>query len=406
MIIKLDDWQYTPYNPISRETAEETYEQVLQQKKLIDALEKTMVAELTIKTISDIIETHYDLGKVVEVFKMYGGQINLSYGFVAEKDGVQTQYFLRKYNRFADENRINFEHDFLTFLKTNGLDIIPAVIKTKEGSTFIQNQELDKAYFYAVYEFLEGKDRYRWFEDTTPPDVCYKIGVAVAKFHNLSSKYDTSRYAVEEPGVYYMMDEFKTRFTEFSKLPFNSIYHQTFCSNLDEVMAAMDNILTSIDPKTIESLPKVTVNGDLHQGNMKYDEDGNVVGLFDFDWIKTDTRLFEVAGLLLYLVTSWQAANDGEIYLEKLSATMEGYQRTLRECDNLAPLNATEAKLLPYFLQMCCIYNIVNWSAQDHYQVFDTINVFEYDYYLKHGLRVRRNAESLAGEIETIVLHS
>ena len=173
-----------------------------------------------------------------------------------------------------------------------------------------------------------------------------------------------------------------------------------------EVMAAMDNILTSIDPKTIESLPKVTVNGDLHQGNMKYDEDGNVVGLFDFDWIKTDTRLFEVAGLLLYLVTSWQAANDGEIYLEKLSATMEGYQRTLRECDNLAPLNATEAKLLPYFLQMCCIYNIVNWSAQDHYQVFDTINVFEYDYYLKHGLRVRRNAESLAGEIETIVLHS
>ena len=109
MIIKLDDWQYTPYNPISGETAEETYEQVLQQKKLIDALEKTMVAELTIKTISDIIETHYDLGKVVEVFKMYGGQINLSYGFVAEKDGVQTQYFLRKYNRFADENRINFE---------------------------------------------------------------------------------------------------------------------------------------------------------------------------------------------------------------------------------------------------------------------------------------------------------
>jgi len=404
MIIPLKDWQYTPYVPLDRKALESQYVNVQQLKALAADLEKAMYSELMIRTIADIVETKYDLGKVTETFKIYGGQINLSYGFVAEKDGKQTQYFMRKYNRFADNNTIEFEHDFLKFLKDNGLDMIPEVIRTKAGTTYTTNDELGKSYFYAVYEFLQGEDKYRWFEDTTPVDICYNIGVAVAKFHNLSARYDSSRYSREEPGIYDMMHEFKTILPDFAKLPFNSIYHQTFRNNLDELLKAIDTIINDLDAETVKNFPKVTVNGDLHQGNMKYDKEGKVVGLFDFDWIKTDSRLFEIAGLLLYLTTSWQDNNDGEISMDKMKAAMSGYQKTLKDLGGFPPLNDAEAKALPYFIQMCCIYNIVYWTAKDHYQIFDQINVYEYDYYLRHGLKVRRSAEECADEITKIVL--
>jgi len=405
MIIPMKDWQYAPYNPLDRESAEAEYIKAEQMKALADNNEKTMLSELTIKIISDIAENGYGLGKVVEVFRMFGGQINTSYGFVAEKDGKKTQYFMRKYNRLADETLIRLEHDFLKFLKDNGLVMIPEVIVTPSGATYVTSNELGKSYFYAIYEFLRGEDWYRWFEDTTPVDVCYKIGVAVAKFHSLSSQYDC-KYVSNEPKLYDMMTEFKTILPDFAQLPFNSIYHQTYCNNLDEVLKAIDKILVELDEETVSSLPKVTVNGDLHQGNMKYDSDGNVVGLFDFDWVKTDARLNEIAGWLMYMVTSWQDRNDGEFYLDKLKAAMEGYQKTLRDIGKLAPMDETEAKALPYYIQMCCIYNIVYWTAKDHYQIFDEINVYEYDYYLRHALRMRRCVEKVANEITKIVLEA
>ena len=405
MIIPVKEWQYTPYAPLDRESVEAEYVKAEQQRILAENFEKTMASELVIKVISDIVESDYGLGKTVEIFRMYGGQINISYGFVAEKDGKQTQYFMRKYNRFADENLIMLEHDFLKFLKDNGLNMVPEVIRTSAGTTYVKREELGKSYFWAIYEFLEGEDWYRWFDDTTPVDVCYKIGVAVAKFHSLSSQYDC-KFVSNEPTLHEMMTEFKTILPDFAKMQYNSIYHQTYCNNLDEILKAIDTILTEITGETVKALPKVTVNGDLHQGNIKYDSEGNVVGLFDFDWVKTDARLNEIAGWMLYMVTSWQDHNDGEIYMDKMKAAMEGYQKTLKEIGQFPPLSETEAKALPYYIQMCCIYNIVYWTAKDHYQTFDQINAYEYDYYLRHALRVRRSAEKFAGEIEKIVLEA
>ena len=398
-------WKFTKYNALTTESAEQLYEDLVQQSELLAHAKDSVFAEWRQKTIACMIETFYDLGKVIEVFKMAGGEINQSFGFVAEKDGVKTQYFLRKYNRFADENVIELEHDFLGFLKENGLEIIPGIMPNKEGKTYIQNEELGNTFFYAVYEFLDGEDHYRWFHDTVTPDVCYNIGKTTGEFHRIASYYDTSQHRRQEPGVYFMMDEFKSRFTEWASRDVDSIFHRTFCHNLEEIMETIDRIQTELSPEFVESLPKVTVNGDLHQGNMKYDSEGNVVGLFDFDWVKTDTRLFEIAGVLFYLTASWQDHNDGEPDMIKAEAFIKGYQEVLHNSSGkIDALNEEEARALPFFLEMVCIYNVVNWTAQDHYQIYDRINVFEYDYYLKHGLRCRRAFERLSRDFTEIVL--
>ncbi len=340
-----------------------------------------------------IIEKNYDFGKVTQVFEMFGGAINRSFGVVAEKDGELQQYFVRKYSRHASEQDILFEHALMKHLKTNGLHLTPDVYEAKSGATFVTDTEQDKTFFYAVYEFLKGEDVYRWFDDFVPVDVCYNIGVAVAEFHNVSSTFDSGELRKEEEPIYDLMPQFKNIFKDYLNKPFDSIYHQTFKNNFEELMGGIDKILEAVDKDTINKLPLVAVNGDLHQGNMKYDKDGKVVALFDFDWAKIDMRLFELAGVILYLATSWQDNNDGEVYLDKLEAFIKGYQDTLRKLGGFTPLTETEAQLLPWVLQMTCYYNVIYWSAKDHYEVFDTINVYEYDYYLRHGLRVRRFTE-------------
>ena len=40
-------------------------------------------------------------------------------------------------------------------------------------------------------------------------------------------------------------------------------------------------------------MPVCPLQCDFHPGNVKYDRNGYVTGIYDFDWAKMDIRLFE-----------------------------------------------------------------------------------------------------------------
>ncbi len=405
MLIHVDEHRFTPYNDLSLERINELYDQALGQKEKAEHIAATLEEAYLRKQIIDLVENHYDFGQVSEVFELYGGQINRSFGAVAYKNGVGTQLFIRKYHRHASETDIRFEHAVLKYVKNNGFSEIMGVYSTKTGETFVPVQEEGKTAYFAAFEFLDGEDLYRWWDDFIPAKHCYSIGVATAKFHNAGYTFDSGNLQKEEDRLIDLFPQFKEIFTEYYNTPAKSIYHQTFLNNYQELMDNMDKILAQIDPKEVQQLPLVPVNGDLHQGNLKYRNDV-VVGMFDFDWVKIDVRLFEIAGVMLYATTSWQDNNDGTFLMDKAAAFLKGYQTTLRELGGFSPMGELEARYLPLVLQMACYYNIIWWSAKDHYEVFDTINVFEYDYYLRHGLRMRRFIEAHQQEITDLVNNS
>ena len=55
----------------------------------------------------EIMEELYDLGRVREVYEIFGGYINRSYGLVVQRDGIRKDYFLRKYKPGIAEHEIN-----------------------------------------------------------------------------------------------------------------------------------------------------------------------------------------------------------------------------------------------------------------------------------------------------------
>jgi homoserine kinase type II len=130
-------------------------------------------------------------------------------------------------------------------------------------------------------------------------------------------------------------------------------------------------------------------------------EDNKVVGVFDFDWAKVDLRVFELGLALVYFTPYWAGELDGVLQLDKCKLFLEAYQRKLQELGGLSPLNETEKKYLPEFINTGNIYLIL-WCVEAYYQDL-TLNVFEYLYYLQHLVRCMNWVDKHREEIEAMI---
>ena len=68
--------------------------------------------------IKEIVENCYDIGKIEEIYEIFGGYVNRSFGLYTVKDGERQTWFFRKYMRHKDMNELMLEHKLLTYAKT------------------------------------------------------------------------------------------------------------------------------------------------------------------------------------------------------------------------------------------------------------------------------------------------
>ena len=121
-----------------------------------DTLESSFLRE----QIIEVVEAHYDVGKVIDTYEIFGGYVNRSFKVIVEKQGEIRNYFLRKYKFGITENEILFEHAMITHTKENGFNLLAGLIESREQTTFV-SPVISKNKF-AMYQFLEGEDKYTW----------------------------------------------------------------------------------------------------------------------------------------------------------------------------------------------------------------------------------------------------
>jgi homoserine kinase type II len=61
---------------------------------ILESMEMALIRNQIIEALQD-----YDLGIVTDVYEIFGGYINRSFGVYTEKDGKQYEYFVRKYKK-------------------------------------------------------------------------------------------------------------------------------------------------------------------------------------------------------------------------------------------------------------------------------------------------------------------
>ncbi|MDW7674986.1 MAG: phosphotransferase [Bacillota bacterium] len=380
---------------VSAQNSLAMFMQIEQMRNAAVKLYDTMEALLYRSQIADIVNSYYDIGTVSEVYQIFGGYVNKSFGVYTVKDGKKCEYFVRKYKVGITEQEILFEHSFINCAIENGLDIAAAIIRTKEDGTFVKLSEevngktIDR--YFAIYTYLDGEDKYTW-DNNNLNDEEYKSSAEVlAKLHYATRDFDPKGLERIEPKIMEFVPTLPPKYREFAKLDLpNNRFHQYYLANLEDILEVIERTVTLIPKEALAKMPMNPIHCDVHPGNFKY-KDNQAVGVFDFDWAKIDLRLFDVCEALAYFCSSWEAETDGNLLIDKCGIFIKAYQEKLKELGGLPPLNETELQYLPDMLAIANIY-LVNWDVTAYYA--DTsVNVFEYKAYLQHNVKLMRYIE-------------
>jgi homoserine kinase type II len=355
-----------------------------------------------IQTAVNIATKHYELGKLIEADEIHGGYCNRSFGLVFEKKGRRIKYLMRRYNPKTTEKEIKFEHALVGHLKNNGFDIVASVIQNKTGASYVKEKPSGKSpvdeRLWAVFEFLEGEDRYTWVDTCIASEDMISAAKVLAQLHIAGQDFhkppDADRAQLK---IMDFLPSFRGVYAEFTRRAGNRNFDQTFLNHREAILKTIDrNLLTAPD---ILKLPQLPIHCDYHQGNLKY-QDSRVIGVFDFDWSKIDLRLFDLALALVYFCAIWDGRQAGSLGLGKAKTFLKTYDNGCKQTADPGPLTQLEKNYLPCLLASANLY-VLHWTIVDFYSL-DNPDDAEYMKFLNHGLRLMGWIEAKKDHINKI----
>ena len=364
-------------------------------------LRDALQVEFLSSQLAEVVASDYDLGEVLRVEQILGGYTNLSFAVVVETPEGERKYFVRKYNRVNTEREVQFEHALVNHISGKGFHIAAQVFPTKHGSTYVSREETIAgervSRLFAVYEMLEGEDKYTWISNRLT-DTEFANGARVlAQFHALAHDFDPGDLAREQPPIVDFVRRFPDIFNAYAAQSRGTEFDQFYLEKLPMILEVVSRGIAIEDG--LRGMPRVPVHCDYHPGNLKWiDEQG--VGLFDFDWSKLDYRLFDVAQGIAYFCSSWEGADDGEVRLDKAAIFVRAYQDEAARFDIPGPMGAAELALLPRMVANANLY-ILNWDLMAYYEDA-SVGVAEYLTYLGHQVRFMEYIEAHQDELAHI----
>ena len=361
--------------------------------KLKRSLESVFLRE----QIVEIVEELYDIGRVDEVYEIFGGYINRSFGIVVQTNQGSKDYFLRKYKRGIAVNEVKFEHSLINHCVAKGLTVAARVIANRKNKTYVKPS--NSRSIFAVYEYLMGEDKYTWDNPTLNDAEYSSAAKMLANFHNAARDFDPKGLKRKEAKILDLLPTFSDGHKRYTRTVSTGKFHRYFLDHSDDILTVIDKI--HIDSSDTVKLPYIPIHCDYHPGNLKFEEN-QVVGIFDFDWSKVDLRLFDVSLALVYFCSSWEDEHDGEILLEKCILFLTTYQEQMRRLSGMEPLNNIEIKNLPPMLAAANQY-LINWIVVAYYDDPD-LNDYEYLAYLKHTVRLMHWIDKHEDDISRMTL--
>jgi len=323
--------------------------------------------ELLTKIIRRLLEENYDLGKLTRAKEILGGYYNKSYAVWMSMHGHTHRYFLRLYNPKTIKNEILFEHALLNHLRSKGFTLAAAIVPCRNHATVVYtsppgNHRGERA-FWALFEFLEGEDKYSWTYTGLTDKEFISAAEIFAHLHNCGPDFKKPPGVDRaQPKIMEFMPTFKKTFAAFLEQADDRLCDRLFKDNFVPIYRALD-YAGSFDVK-FEGMPEIPIHCDYHPGNLKFrDEKG--VGVFDFDWSKIDYRLFDVALGLVYFTSIWDDQATG-LRPGQFNIFLSAYNEVCHRLNCISPLTKQEQRYLVPMLSIANLY-VLNWDLVDFY---------------------------------------
>ncbi len=332
--------------------------------------------------ISEVLE-HYDLGQLIQFEQNLLGYNNTNFVIETEKHGETKNYFFRSYKQEILAEEIIFEHAIIEHLLAQDIWQVARVHRTRNGDTFVIRRpgDLSKPAYYAIYEFLDGEDRYSWIDPQLSSQEVRETAGVLARLHHAVVDFNPPGRRVE-PKILQLLPQIAENLKLVKSVSKGTVFDALLEENLELLLGNCMAMQAYCDAVDWSSALEIVVHYDFHPGNLKF-SDQQVVGIFDFDWSKIDLRCFDV-GLAIWYLVHWKDDLNGILRLAESIQFLATYQSTLSGLPNLVPLTEFELQHLPVMINPGNLF-ILNWTVTDFYAT--DADPDEYLVYLRHSIK-------------------
>jgi Ser/Thr protein kinase RdoA (MazF antagonist) len=286
----------------------------------------------------------YDVGAVLSAPAAAGGTAGRTWRIAAERG----TFFLRlRGARTSSAARLSFDHGLRARLAARGVPTACA-IPARNGEAWITFE----GRVYELYPFIAG----RAFDPANADDVP-AAARALARFHQAAADYRPA-LPVERFGQFTMLgfsDALSDRLHDPRLLPPNLAGLACLAGSeperrlLDRCIDRARRLLDTYAGEAYAGLTGWTIHGDFTPANLLYGDNGEVAGLFDFDWAMPGARCQDIADGLYFFAAApraidgadiWSLTDAAELDLARCQAFLAAYHQA-------APMSAAEFETLP-----------------------------------------------------------
>jgi homoserine kinase type II len=337
------------------------------------------------ETIRCLMDEKYDLGKMIRLKEVLGGYCHKSFALWMSANNHVYRYFLRLYNPNVIENEILFEHALLSHLRSNGFTLAAAIVPCRNRTTVTHTPPPEnhrgKRALWALFEFLDGEDKYSWTRTDLTDREFISAAELLAHLHHCGHGFKKPPGADRvQPRIMGFIATFKKTFSAFIEQADDRRCDRLFKDNFESICKALDN--AAFFDVRFRGMKEVPIHCDYHPGNLKY-RDEKAVGIFDFDWSKIDYRLFDVALGLIYFTSIWDDRAAG-LRRDKFTLFLHTYNEACHRFSRIIPLTKQERKYLVPMLSIANLY-VLNWDLVDFYDTPEPDDE-EYYAYIDHNI--------------------
>jgi Ser/Thr protein kinase RdoA (MazF antagonist) len=289
--------------------------------------------------------SEYDLGTVYEVAAA-GGTAGKTWKIKASSG----EYFMRLRGvRTSTESRLLFDHGLREHLMARGVPTASAV-PTRTGEKWVRKD----GRVYELYPFVSGRS----FRPDNELEIT-NAARALAEFHKASADYEPPSEQQEAIAQYTTLgfsDAVSDRMDDPQLQVTNMLrVRDLACTDqdkglVDRCIARVQRLVHVYAGAAYNQLTGWTIHGDYTPANLLFSEEGQVVGIFDFDWAMPGARCRDVADGLYFFATEtrfidssdiWSLTDAADFDLERCSAFLNAYQI-------IAPLAPHEIEAVPW----------------------------------------------------------
>lgn len=358
-------------------------------------LDKNRSPDEIFEVLKTLLVEYYDLGELVHVKRNEKGYVNVNYEIEMLRDGKIKRYLLRCYRKGVRRKRIKFEHGLLKLLCKRQFILSPRVIATRRGKTYVRIVQKKtgggkkQKYYMSVFSYLGGEDKYGWDVPLCTDEELADAARVFAVYHNTVFGWNAKNRREKPIFLEYIPLMIKKWNHYTQKAASRSAFEGYFLEQFDYLLRFLRGFMKVSGQQRYNSMPHVVIHGDYHPGNLKF-QDGNVVGVFDFDWAKIDARCFDVCLAVNYFCASWEGSKDGELLFDRVEIFLNAYQQAAKELNSLGALNDLELQCFPEMLLLSNL-STIDWTVKTFYKTSPDPD--EYQTYLRHNVRLMQCLE-------------